>query len=122
MPVAAVRYTWMFRTAAFVFLFFGAVWLWRFGLTDYRPEQRPYGLVSGVLALLLALFLFRLKRFAIGASGICAAIVGVSAAVFAPNAKGPVILFLAGLALVCVLYAALCFRALTLPGSRPAGD
>ena len=30
----AARYTWMFRTAAAVFQFFGGVWLWTFGLTD----------------------------------------------------------------------------------------
>jgi hypothetical protein len=110
--MTAVRYRWMFRTAAIVILFFGLAWLWRFGFTDYHPEQRPYGLVAGVLALLVALFLFRLRRFAIGVSAVSAAIVGISAAVYAPNAKGPVILFLAGLAIVCVLYAALATRVL----------
>ena len=101
----------MFRTAALVFLFFGAAWLWRFGLTDYHPEQRPYGLAAGVLALLVGAYLLRLKRFAIGASAIAAAVVGLSAAVFAPEANGPVILFLAGLAIVCVVYAVLAARA-----------
>lgn len=101
----------MFRAVAVVFLFFGLVWLWRFGLTDYHPEQRPYGLAAGLLALLLAWYLFRLRRFAIGASAIAVGLVGISAAVFAPGTKGPVILFLAGLALLCVLYAVLAARA-----------
>lgn len=106
----AVRYKWLFRTAALLFLFFGAVWIWRFGFTDYHPEQRPYGLAAGALALLVGVFLFRLKRWAIGASAVAVAFIGVSAAVFAPNAKGPVILFLAALALVCIIYAALAAR------------
>jgi hypothetical protein len=107
---AAVRYTWMFRTAAVLFLAFGLSWLWRFGFTDFHPEQRPYGLVGGVLGLLLGTFLFRLKRFAIGASALAFAIVGISAAVFAPNSKGPAILFLAALAIVCAVYAVLAAR------------
>jgi hypothetical protein len=109
--MAIVRHAWMFRTAAIVFLFFGAVWLWRFGLTDYHPEQRPYGLAGGALALLVGIYLLRLKRFAIGASAVAAGVVGLSAAVFAPEAKGPVILFLAGLAIVCVVYAVFAARA-----------
>ena len=115
---AAVRYTWMFRTAAVVFLFFGAAWLWRFGLTDYHPEQRPYGLVAGLLALLVGIFLFGCRRWAIGASAIAAVIVGLSAAVFAPNAKGPAILLLALLALACVAYATLAARVLTTRNPR----
>jgi hypothetical protein len=103
----------MFRTAAVLFLFFGAACLWRFGFTDYHPEQRPYGLAGGVLVLLLGIFLFRGQRFAIGASAITSAFVGVAAAVFAPIAKGPVILFLAGLAAGCIFYSVLCFRTLT---------
>ena len=101
----------MFRTVAVVFLFFGAICLWRFGFTDYHPEQRPYGLALGAVSLLVGAFLLRLQRFAIGASGIAAAIVGLSAAVFAPEAHGPAILFLAGLAIVCVVYAVLAARA-----------
>lgn len=108
--MAAVRYAWMFRTAAVVCLGFGLIWLWRFGLTDYHPEQRPYGLVGGVLALFLGIMLLRLRRFAIGASAVAAAIVGLSAAVFAPSVQGPAILFLAGLAIVCVWYAVLAAR------------
>lgn len=106
----AVRYKWLFRAAALLFLFFGAVWIWRFGFTDYHPEQRPYGLAAGVFALVVGVFLLRLKRWAIGVSAVAMAFVGISAAVFAPSAKGPVILFLAALALVCVVYAALAAR------------
>jgi hypothetical protein len=109
--MATVRHAWMFRTMAVVFLFFGAVWLWRFGFTDYHPEQRPYGLALGAASLLVGAFLLRLKRFAIGASGIASAIVGLSAAVFAPEAHGPAILFLAGLAIICVVYAVFAARA-----------
>jgi hypothetical protein len=109
---AVVRYTWMFRTAAVLFLFFGGVWLWRFGLTDYHPEQRPYGLTAGALALLVGIFLLGRQRWAIGASAIAAVLVGLSAAVFAPNANGPAILFLASVAIACVTYATLAARAL----------
>jgi peptidoglycan/LPS O-acetylase OafA/YrhL len=109
----------MFRSAAVVFLFFGLVWLWRFGLTDYHPEQRPYGLAAGVLALILGITLLRLRRFAIGASAVAAGIVGLSAAVFAPSTKGPAILFLAALALLCVVYAVLAVRALAGASSGP---
>jgi hypothetical protein len=109
---AAVRYIGMFRTVAVVFVFFGSAWLWRFGLTDYHPEQRPYGLAGGVIALLVGLFLFGRHRWAIGFSAIATAIVGISAAVFAPNAKGPAILLLAALAIACVVYATLAARVL----------
>jgi hypothetical protein len=102
----------MFRTAAIVFLFFGGVWLWRFGWTDYHPEQRPYGLAAGAVALAIGLLLFRRNRVAIGVSAVAAAVVSISAAVFAPNAKGPAILFLAALAIVCALYAVLAARVL----------
>jgi hypothetical protein len=114
--MAAVRHAWMFRTAAIVHLFFGLAWLWRFGFTDYRPDQRVYGLAAGVVAVILAVMLFRLRRYAIGVSAVAAAIVGLSAAVFAPNAKGPVILFLAALAIICVVYAVLAMRAVTRSG------
>ena len=106
------RYTWMFRTAAALFLFFGGVWLWRFGLTDYHPEQRAYGLAAGTLALLVGVLLLRGYRLAIGVSAAATAVVGISAAVFAPNAHGPGILFLAGLAIICCLYAVFAARAL----------
>src|SRR5688572_17258513 len=85
--MAAVRHTWMFRIAAIVFLFFGCAWLWRFGLTDYHPEQRIYGLFGGVLALLTGVLLLRPHRVAIGISAMAAALVSVAAAVFAPNTR-----------------------------------
>jgi uncharacterized membrane protein YjjB (DUF3815 family) len=112
----------MFRTAALLCLFFGVVWIWRFGFTDWHPEQRPYGLVAAASALLVGMFLMMLKRWAIGASAVAAAIVGISAAVFAPNAKGPAILVLAGLALVCIVYAGLAARVALAahgPGASP---
>ena len=109
--MAAVRHAWLFRTAAVVSILFGLAWLWRFGLTDYHPEQRPYGLAAGVLALAIGFMLLRLKRWAIIASAVASSIIGLSAAVFAPNAKGPVILFLAALALICVVYAVVAARA-----------
>lgn len=114
--MAAVRHAWMFRTAAVISLLLGAGWLWRFGFTDFRPALRPYGLAAGVIAALLGIALLRLRRFAIGASGVAAVLVGLSAAVFAPSTHGPVILFLAALALICVAYAVLAFRAVTSPG------
>jgi len=114
--MAAVRYTWMFRTAAAVFIGLGLAWLWTFTLTDFRPEQRPYGLVAGVLALLVGIFLMRRHRVAIGVSAVAAAVVGISAAVFAPNSRGPAILALAALAMVCCLYAVLAARVLTQRG------
>ena len=107
----AVRYAWMFRTAAIIHLSFGLIWLWRFGLTDYRPDVRPYGLLAGIGAVLLGILLWRLKRMANGMSGVTVAIVGLSAAVFAPSGKGPAILFLASLSLVCIVYAVLALRA-----------
>ncbi len=116
MPMAAVRYTWMFRTAAVVFLFFGCVWLWRFGLTDYRPDLRVYGLAAGVIALLVGIFLMRRAKFAIVLSALAAALVSISAAVFAPTAHGPVILFAAMLALICGLYAVFAVRELLVRG------
>ena len=114
---AAVRYTWMFRTAAIVFLFFAGVWFWRFGMTEYHPEQRPYGLAAGVFALGVGFFLLRRARFAIALSALAAAVVSISAAVFAPTAHGPVILFAALLALLCGWYAVLAARVLL--ESRP---
>jgi len=113
---AAVRYIGMFRTAAVLFLFLGVVWIWRFGFTDYHPEQRPYGLALGALALIIGVFLFRRARFAIALSALGAGIVCLSAAAFAPQAQGPGILFLAGLAIVTGVYAILSVRELL--GSR----
>src|SRR5690242_19059444 len=96
---AAVRYVWMFRTAAVIFVLLGLSWLWTYSLTDYHPEQRPFGLAFGIGALIVGAFLFRRSRFAIALSALAAGIVCLSAAVFAPQAHGPGILFLAGLAI-----------------------
>lgn len=115
--MAPVRYSWMFRTAAALFLFFAATWFWRFGLTDYHPEQRPYGLAAAVFALVVGVFLMRRARLAIALSALAATVVSISAAVFAPTARGPVILFAALVALVCGLYAAFAARVLLEPRS-----
>jgi peptidoglycan/LPS O-acetylase OafA/YrhL len=110
--MATVRYAWMFRTAAVIYLLLGLAWVWRFGLTDYDPPHRIAGLGLGLLAAVVGVGLFRRAKFAIALSAIGTAVVSISAAVFAPNAHGPVILFLAGLAIVCALYAALAARVL----------
>jgi hypothetical protein len=109
---ATVRYSAMFRTVAVVFLLFGALWIWRFAFTEYHPEQRPFGLGLGVLSLVVGVFLFRHARFAIALSALGMGIVCVSATAFAPQAYGPGILFLAGLAIVTGLYTALALRVL----------
>jgi hypothetical protein len=111
--MAAVRHAWMFRTAAVISMLLGAGWLWRFGFTSFKPELRVYGLAAGVVSLVIGVMLLRLQRYAIGASGIAAAFIGLCAAVFAPSARGPVILFLAALALISVAYAVIAFRAAT---------
>jgi hypothetical protein len=112
MQQAAVRYRWMFRTAAVLFLAFGAIWIWRFGFTDYHPEHRPFGLAGGAVALIVGAFLFRLRRYAIGVSAVAAAVVGLSATVFATSVRGPGILVLALLAIGCMVYTVLAVRAL----------
>jgi hypothetical protein len=102
---AAVRYKWMFRTAAVVFVLFGSFAL-------FQPAQRPIGLACGAVAIAIGVFLFRRARFAIGLSALGAGLVCLSATVSAPQAKGPVILFLALLALATGIYAALSLRVL----------
>jgi hypothetical protein len=114
--MAVIRYIWMFRIAAVVFLALGLAWLWQFGLTDFRPEQRLYGLVLGLLAFLTGIFLFRCARAAIAISAFAAVIVAVSAVLFVPKASGGGILLLIGLAVAGGLYAALSFRVLFTPG------
>jgi hypothetical protein len=109
---AAVRYTWMFRTAAVLLFRLGVSWAWTFGFTAYRPEQRPFGLALAVLALVTSVFLFRRARFAIGLSAVGAGLVCLSAAVFAPQAHGPGILFLAALAIGTGIYVVLALRVL----------
>ena len=114
---AAVRYTWMFRTAAVAFLFFGAAWLWRFGLTDYDPPHRAWGVGMGVFLLMVGVFLFGRRRWAVGLSAIGAAIIAMAAAVAAPEMHGPVILAFALVAILFGVYAAMAGRSLLERGS-----
>jgi peptidoglycan/LPS O-acetylase OafA/YrhL len=102
----------MFRAAAVVFVLLGASILWRFALTAYQPQFRPYGLGFGVAALAIGVFLFRRASLAIGASAGVSAFIGICATVAAPNGHGPVILFFAALAIVCGTYAVLAAREL----------
>ena len=115
--MAAVRHAALFRTAAVIHAGFGLIWLWRFGLTDYRPEQRLYGLALGLLTFLTGVFLLRRAKAAIAISALSAVVVAVSAVLFVPSASGPGILFLIGLAVAGGLYAALSFRVLFGAGS-----
>lgn len=109
---AIVRYPWMFRTAAVVYLLLGASMAWRFGLTDYDPPHRLWGVGTGVLMLAVGVFLFSRRRWAIGLSAIGAAIVAMAAAVAAPVMHGPVILACALVAIVFGVYAAMAGRVL----------
>lgn len=109
---AVVRYPWMFRTAAVVYLLLGASMAWRFGFTDYDPAHRPWGLGIGLVLLLIGVFLFRRRRWAVGLSAIGAALIAMAAAVSAPVMHGPVILAFALVAISFGMYAALAGRAL----------
>jgi hypothetical protein len=109
---AVFRYPWMFRTAAVVYLLLGASMAWRYGLTDYDPPQRPWGVGAGVLMLTVGVFLFGRRRWAIGLSAIGAAIVAMAAAVAAPVMHGPVILACALVAILFGVYAAMAGRVL----------
>lgn len=110
--MAAVRYRWLFRTAAVVYLFFGAAGLWRYALTDYDPAHRPVGLAIGALAVVVGVYLFVPKRFAIALSAIGAAIVAIAAALAVPVVQGPVIVVFGLLAIVLAVYATLAARVL----------
>ena len=112
---AVVRYPWMFRAAAVVYLLLGASTAWRFGLTDYDPRHRLWGLGAGLLALVVGLFLLRRARWAVGLSAIGAAVVAMAAAVAAPMMHGPVILAFAAVAILFGVYAAMAGRALIVP-------
>ena len=117
--MAAVRYTWMFRAAAVVYLVLGLSGIWRFGLTGYDPPHRHFGVALGALALIVGVFLFRRAKFAIALSAIGAAIVAIAAAFAAPVMHGLVILAMGGLAILCGLYAALAARVFF---ARESGD
>jgi len=110
--MAAVRYTWMFRAAAVVYLLFGLSATWRFGMTNYNPSHRLLGVGLGLLTVVVGLFLFRRAKFAIALSAIGAAVVAISGAFAAPVMRAPVILAVGLLALLCALYAALAARVL----------
>jgi hypothetical protein len=110
--MAAVRYIGMFRTAAVVSLLLGLGWLWTGLFSDFRSGQRPYLLVLGIAAAVVAAFLWRRARWAIGLSAAAALVVSISAVLFVPQASGPGVLFLFGLAIAAGLYAALSLRAL----------
>jgi hypothetical protein len=117
---AAVRYIGMFRTAAVIFVFFGALWIWRFAFTDYHPEQRPFGLALGGLALVVGVFLFRRARAAIGISVVASASLCLLATLAIPSIQGPPILLFAGIAILAGVYSALALRALFSRGSDTA--
>jgi hypothetical protein len=109
--MAAVRYTWMFRTAAVLYLVLGASWLWTATMVEKWAAHRPWLVALGAASVLIAVFLFRRAKAAIVLSAVGAAFLAIVAAVAAPRMHGPGILFLAGLAIVAGLYAALAIRA-----------
>ena len=110
--MAAARYTWMFRTAAVVFVLFGSFWLFDATWSQKFADARPYLLAGGLAAIAVGVMLFRRARTGIALSALSAAIVSISAAVAAPQMRGPGILALALLAIVTGLYAALATREL----------
>ena len=114
---AVARYPWMFRTAAVVYLLLGASMAWRFGFTDYDPSHRAWGVGMGVFLLMVGVFLFGRRRWAVGLSAIGAAIIAMAAAVAAPEMHGPVILAFALVAILFGVYAAMAGRSLLERGS-----
>lgn len=110
--MAVVRNKWMFRTAAVFCVLFGVFWLVDATLYDRFASLRPYLLGMGVAAIAIGVMLFRFMKVAIALTAIAAAVLSVSAAVAAPQMRGPGILVLAGLAIVTGLYAALAAREL----------
>jgi hypothetical protein len=109
MPAAA-RYTWMFRAAAVFYLFFGASFLWTFGFTDRYVAQRPVGLGLGLLMIAVGVFLFRRARWAIGLSALGTTVICLSATLAVPAVHGPVIVFVAFLAITSAIYSVLAAR------------
>lgn len=108
--MAAVRYRWMFRTAAVVFVLFGLFWLADATLYDRFAQWRPYLLGMGVVAIVIGVMLFRRVKVAIAVSALAAALLSISAAVAAPQMRGPGILVVATVAILSGLYAALATR------------
>jgi hypothetical protein len=107
---AAVRYTWMFRTAAVLYVTLGLCFLWSYGLTDRFAAYRPHGLAAGVLFIGIGIFLFRRARAAIGLSAFGSAVLCLCATFAVPAVHGPVILFFALLAILAAIYTALSLR------------
>jgi len=120
MPVAA-RYIGMFRAAAVFYLFFGASFLWTFGFTDRYAAQRLVGLALGLLMIAIGVFLFRRARWAIGLSALGTTVMCLSATLAVPIVHGPVILFVAFLAIVSAIYTALSLRVLFARGDTAPG-
>src|SRR6185295_1301265 len=116
---AAVRRTWMFRTAAVVFLLLGCAWLWTALLTDFRPDLRPWTLGQGAVSMVIGVLLLRGLKVGIVLSAVAAALVALSAVLFVPLARGPGILALAAIALTCAVYAVLALRAAFGPPPAP---
>src|SRR5215831_1273893 len=98
--MAVVRYSWMFRTAALVYLLFGAAAIWRYGLTDYNPAYRLEGIACGLASMVVGAFLFRRARIAIVLSAVSAALLALAAVMAVPLLHGPPILAFAAIALV----------------------
>ncbi len=115
--MAVVRYSWMFRTAAFVYLLFGAAAIWRYGLTDYNPAYRLEGIGCGLASMIVGGFLLRRAKFAIVLSAISAAAFAFIAVMAVPVLHGPPILAFAAVALVAGGYSVLAARALLAPGN-----
>jgi peptidoglycan/LPS O-acetylase OafA/YrhL len=114
--MAVVRYSGMFRTAALVYLLFGAAAIWRYGLTDYNPAYRLQGIGCGLASMMVGVFLFRRAKLAIVLSALGAAAFALIAVVAVPALHGPPILAFAAIALVAGGYAVLAARALLDPG------
>ncbi len=115
--MAAVRYTWMFRTAAVVLLLFGVFWLLDATLFDRFARWRLHLVGMGIVAIVLGVMLFRRMKAAIAVSALLAALLSISAAVAAPQMRGPGILLVATVAILSGLYAALATRELFDPGA-----
>jgi hypothetical protein len=110
--MASLRYTCLLRSAAVVFILFGTFWLFDATWTHKFAGARPYLLVGGAAAIAIGVMIFRRVRFGIALSALGAAFVSISAAVAAPQMRGPGILALGMLAIVTGLYAALAAREL----------
>jgi hypothetical protein len=116
--MAAARYTWMFRSAAVLFILFGLFWLFDATWSQKFAAARPYLLAGGVAAIAVGVMLFRRMKAGIALSAIGAAFLSIAAAVAAPQMRGPGVLALGLIAIVTGLYAALAARELFGGGGR----